>query len=110
MADTHHYHTDITMKDDDPQSWSTILVGLVGFVLLFVIVILLHTIFLITIEAEHQKKIIAAKPAELGDMRVQQSEALDGYRWVNEQDGVAAIPLERAIDLVVEDYETQDGE
>ena len=110
MADSHHYHTDITMKDDDPRSLSTFLVGLVGAVLLFVIVIFLQAIFLVTIDAEHQRKVIAAKPQELRLMRAEHTEALNGYRWVSEQSGVAAIPIERAMDLVVDDYREQGGE
>ena len=106
----HTYHTDITMKDDDPRSVSTVLVGLVGFVLLLVIVLCLHAIFLRTTRAEFERKVIASKPQELRLMRTEHTEMLNGYRWVSESDGVATIPIDRAMDLVVTDYDAKTRE
>ena len=37
------------------------------------------------------------------DLRDEQREQLSHYAWVNRDAGIAAIPIERAIDLVVEE-------
>ena len=39
---------------------------------------------------------------ELGRIRAEESALLHGYGWVDRDDGVVRIPIERAIDLLVE--------
>ncbi|HYJ46126.1 MAG TPA: hypothetical protein VEV81_05885 [Pyrinomonadaceae bacterium] len=41
-------------------------------------------------------------PADLQEMRARETAALESYGWVDRQKGVVHIPVERAIDLLVE--------
>ena len=88
-----------TMSPDhsDPRSAPTVLVGTVGLVLL--LEVLHHR----TTQAETYRKVVAEQPQELRQVQAQQLEQLNGYRWVDQGRGVVAIPLERAIDLLVEE-------
>jgi hypothetical protein len=79
---------------------------LVGMILLMVIVLLVEVLFHRTSEAEIQRKVISEQPLELRQVQAEQLEQLSGYRWVSEPEGVAAIPIDRAIDLVIEEAQT----
>jgi len=57
--------------------------------------------------AAHQKPhtgplIQVIPPAELALVRAENQKALTGYGWVDKDAGVAHIPVDRAIDLVLE--------
>jgi hypothetical protein len=89
---------------DDPKSSMTLIVGVIGALIVFLICVLLQTLYVSTSQAELQRKVYSAQPEELRLLRVEQTEQLSGYRWVDERSGVAAVPIERAIELVVDDY------
>jgi hypothetical protein len=101
-------HAQITVEtdDSDPKSTPTLLVGAVGMILLMVIVLLVEVLFHRTSEAEIHRKVISEQPLELRQVQAEQLEQLSGYRWVSEPEGVAAIPIDRAIDLVIEEAQT----
>jgi hypothetical protein len=85
----------------DPKSSAVVATGIVGAILLLAIVLATQALFynvqrLKDVENEH-----APRPRELVDLQSAQRAQLDTYRWVNQKDGVAAIPIDRAIDLFV---------
>ncbi len=90
-------------KDSDPNAAMTILVGISGAVVLFVIVVLLQAFFYRSEEAEQRKKVVNVQAETLADVRAQQQEVLNGYRWVDQQRGVVAIPIDRAMELMIRD-------
>jgi hypothetical protein len=92
----------------DPRSAPTVLVGGVGLVLLAVIVLLLEVLYQRTSQAEIERKVVAEQPRELRQLQAEQLEQLNGYRWVDPAQGVVAIPIDRAIELMVE--EAREGE
>ena len=98
-----HVHIASAADESDPQPTPTLLVGAVGMVLLMVTVLLLEVLFQRTSQAEIYRKVISEQPLELRQVQAEQLEQLNGYRWVNEQEAVAAIPIDRAIDLIVEE-------
>jgi len=89
--------------DPDPRPTPTFLVAGVGVALLVVIVLLLEVLYHRTAAAELQRKVIAEQPLELRAVEAEQLEQLSRYRWVDEAAGRAAIPIERAMDLVVDE-------
>lgn len=91
------------VDDSDPRSTPTLLVGIVGLVLTMVLVLLLEVLYQRTTQAETYRKVVAEQPLELRQVQAQQLEQLNGYRWINEQEGIAAVPIDRAIDLLVEE-------
>lgn len=87
----------------EPNTPLTALVGIVFAIVLFVTVVLLQAYFYRAERDENVRKVAAAPPEELSQLRAQQLEALHAYRWVDEKSGVVAIPIDRAIALVVRD-------
>jgi hypothetical protein len=98
-----HAHTTVEVDESDPKSTPTLLVGAVGMILLMVIVLLVEVLYHRTTQAEVYRKVISEQPLELRQLQAEQLEQLNGYRWVSEPEGVAAIPIDRAVELIVEE-------
>jgi hypothetical protein len=94
----------VDLDESDPKTAPTLLVAAVGVALLLVIILLLEVMYQRTVEAENYRKVIAEQPQELRSLRATQLEQLNGYRWVDQPAGVAAIPIDRAMELVIKDY------
>jgi hypothetical protein len=93
----------VSPEESDPRSSSTLIVGAVGIVLLVVIVILLEVLFYDTAEMEYQRKVVAEQPQELRLLQAEQREKLNSYHWVDRENGVVAITIERAMEIVVQE-------
>lgn len=94
-------------RNDDPDASATIAFGIVGAILVFVIIVALQALFYRTQNDEYKRKVIAQAPEELSRLVAEQRERLGGYRWVDEKAGVAAIPIDRAMELTTMDYATR---
>ena len=90
-------------NSEDPNALSIIFVGLMGAVGVFLVVILLQIVFFRMQEMETAKKVVSMAPEELATLRAQQQANLNGYGWVNQDEGVVRIPIERAMELTVLD-------
>lgn len=90
-------------RNDDPDASATIAFGIVGAILVFVMIVALQALFYRTQNEEFKRKVIAQAPEELSRITAEQREKLGSYRWVDEKAGVAAIPIERAMDLTIRD-------
>lgn len=101
MSDSTH-PTGVAPEERDPKSGSTLIVGAVGVILLAVVIILLQVLFYRTAEAERWRKVISQQPAELRGVQAEQREMLNGYRWVDQPAGVVAIPIDAAMERVIE--------
>ncbi|MGE5235256.1 MAG: hypothetical protein ACM3O7_02765 [Acidobacteriota bacterium] len=86
----------------DPNTPMTVIVGLMSALLLFVVVVLLQAFFYHSEREENRRKVVAVTPQELAQVRAQQQEVLHSYRWIDQQKKVVAIPIDRAISLLVE--------
>jgi hypothetical protein len=91
----------IPPEERDPKSSTTLIVGAVGVILLAVVIILLQVLFYRTTEAERWRKVVSQQPEELRQVQAEQLDQLNSYRWIDEQNGVVAIPIDRAMELVV---------
>ena len=90
-------------QEDDPRSVSTVYVGLIGVALTIVIVVALQMLFYRTRDAEMLRKAGVGQTQQLEQTRALQQQQLEGYRWVDREAGVVAIPIDRAIELIVEE-------
>ena len=88
-------------KSDDPNTSTIAVIGIVGAILIFVVIVLLQAVFYRVEHAETAKKTFGGAPEELTRLRAEQEEELNSYRWVNEQEGVVSIPIKRAMEIVV---------
>jgi hypothetical protein len=96
-------------ETSDPNTPVTLVVAVVGAILLVVVVVLLEAYFLRAEHEENARKVVAVAPEELAQARAAQLALLHSYRWVDEKQGIAAIPIERAIELVAAEQGTHPG-
>lgn len=74
--------------------------SLVGTILFVVVVVAIQAFFFRYEEAFLHERIYSQTSNELRQHRASQLEQLGGYRWVSEQEGRVAIPIERAMEIV----------
>ncbi len=88
---------------DDLNTSAIAIVGFVGAIVVFAIIVLLMVIFH-QVEARQQySKDISQSYAQVSKLTADQQGRLAAYGWVNEEKKIAHIPVARAIDLVVEE-------
>lgn len=88
---------------DDLNPSLTALVGIIGALVLVGIIASLQALFYWAEKSEVARKQAAQAPAELTRLRAEQLEALNSYRWIDQPHGVVAVPIDRAMQLIVEE-------
>ncbi len=86
---------------DDVNTPVIALVGFISAILFFAIVVLLEVVFYWA-EAQQRENDVGP-PQELATLTHNQQARLAEYRWVDQKKGVVAIPIDRAMELVVAD-------
>lgn len=95
---------DSSPADDALDTSRIALVGLIGAITTFVIIVFLMVMYYQYTAAEAIRD--QDEPsAELATLVNRQQALLARYAWVNEQKKIAAIPIERAMQLVVAEYQ-----
>lgn len=100
MANEHEQHA-IATDPPDPDALTTATVGIVGTILVIAAVAFLQGLYESVNRREFQRKIVAEAPAELTDLRAAQLRKLSATAWVDKQNGIVAIPIEKAMALLV---------
>jgi hypothetical protein len=90
-------------RNDDPNAAPTLAYGIVGAVLVFVMIVGLQALFYAEQKKETDRKVVARAPEALVRLTAEQQEKLHSYRWVDPAAGVAAIPIDRAMELTIQD-------
>jgi len=83
--------------------WPTTVAAVVGSLVLVATVFWVEALYQRTVESERARKVVAQEPAELRTVQAGQLDQLRDYRWVDRTQGVVAVPIERAMDLVVQE-------
>ena len=91
------------MLYDDPKVSVSVLVGIIGAILLFVIIVLLQALFFQMQEGEMERKVYSSAYEELRALDAEQLEQLNSYGWADQTNGVTHIPIDRAMQLMVEE-------
>ncbi len=90
----------------DPNTPATVLVGVVGAILTFVVIVLVQAVFY-NAEAQTVSRINQGDPRQLSRLRAQELEAINAYGWKDRKKGVVTIPIDRAMELVVRELGEQ---
>jgi len=98
----------ILAPDDDPNSLMTVVLGVIGCVLLLAILFGLEAMFFSAQHAEFRDKVVRQKPEELLRVQAGQLEAIRDYRWIDREAGVVAVPVERAMERIVEEQRARE--
>jgi len=87
----------------EPNSALTVVIGAVFALLLVAGVVALEAYYYQAEDDENARKVVAIGSDELAQARAQQLEQLHSYRWIDPKAGVASIPIDAAMELVVRD-------
>jgi len=101
MSTTPHHTSGV--EETDPDTFSTVLVGVIGSLLVVTVVVFLQGLYDHVQFAELTRKVVDEAPQELKALRVGQQEKLAATAWVDPVAGVVSIPVDRAMDLIVRD-------
>ncbi len=88
---------------DDVNTPVIALVGFISALLFFAIIVLLEVVFYWAEARQRYERDVSQPPQELATLMHNQQARLAEYRWVDEKKGVVAIPIDRAMELVVAD-------
>ena len=93
-------------KDSDGLNTPVIaVVGFVSAVLTFALIVAVQVLYYQVSAAETDRKVIAVRAEEADDMLAQQEAKLARYGWVDRAKRRIAVPVERAMELVVRDLQ-----
>ncbi len=92
-----------TTHSDQTDTPAIVLVGLVGSILVFVIIVALQALFYNAMERENINKFYNRDSLTMSRLRSEQLEKINGYRWIDKENGVVAIPIDRAMELTVQE-------
>ena len=91
------------LNEPDPDTLTTITVGIVGTLLVIIVVLFVQGLYESANRAEFERKIVREVPAELRSLRAAQRTILNQTGWVDKQNGFVAIPIDKAMALLVAD-------
>jgi hypothetical protein len=100
MASEHEQRA-MAVDPPDPDALTTATVGIVGTILVIAAVVFVQGLYESVNRSEFQRKIVDEAPAELTDLRAAQLRKLSATAWVDKQNGIVAIPIEKAMALLV---------
>lgn len=92
----------IEQNYDDPKADTLATIGFVGTLLFIATVIGLSALYFNVQNQEINAKVMNADFPELRQLQTDQRTALSSYRYANTEKSAVAIPIERAMQLVVE--------
>jgi hypothetical protein len=92
---------------DDLNTPLVALVGVLGTVLVFVIILFLAVLYRRVETRQQYDKDVSQPYTAVADLANRQRGTLASYGWVDQEKGIVAIPIGRAIDLVVEEIRTE---
>jgi len=88
---------------DELRTTPIVLWGVISAIVLVALTVGLSALFLHLEREETEKKRSGTAPASLRMNRSRQLDLINGYRWIDEKNGVVQIEIERAMELVVEE-------
>lgn len=92
---------------EDMNTPMILLIGLIFAVVTFVVIFFLQGVFYRMTRTEHQAKVISERPQELLAIQSAQEERLNSYGWVDRATGIVSIPIERAMELELQQLQNQ---
>jgi hypothetical protein len=93
---------------ENEPSDNTVLISALGWIGVFLIFLLIVVVaYLPNQAASQEEQNVEARTAIRNKVRADQALLLDGYQWVNQAEGVVRIPVDRAMEIAVEELRDQ---
>lgn len=91
------------IETDDPDALTTTTVAIVGTLLVIIAVVFVQGLYESESGAEFGRKVVDEAPAELRSLRAAQRTRLNETGWIDKENGIVAIPIEKAMELLASD-------
>ncbi len=91
---------------DDINTSSVAVVGFISAIAIFAIIVAVQTLYFNRMETLEQRKAGQQNP-EAANLIAEQEGRLARKGWINRETGVVAVPIERAMKLVVEEMQAE---
>ena len=91
------------MRYDDPNAPISGTVAVISAVVVLVTVLLLESLYYKMQNREFEAKVVAPKNQALEALKNDQTDLRDSYGWVDQEKGIARIPVEQAMQEIVAD-------
>ena len=98
-----HDRTTQGFEESDPDWFSTVVVGIVGILLLYGVIVAVEALYAQGSRSEVDRKVVQQTPLELHGLRATQLEQISRYRMIDPGSGLVTIPIDRAMQLVAEE-------
>ena len=92
---------------DDLNTPKIAVVGFIAAIVVFAIIILMQVMFYWAQSQQHLVKDIDQPYLEYADLTADQQAKLAKYQWIDEKQKIAAIPIKRAMEIVVHELSQQ---
>jgi hypothetical protein len=77
------------------------IVGFLGALVTFIVIVAMQVLYFNVANRQDERKIINVATTESDSLVLEQEAKLTRYGWINREKKQAAVPIERAMDLVV---------
>jgi hypothetical protein len=88
----------------DPNARPVVFVTVIGIIVLLITVFGLQGLYYQSEQREAQRKLLTPEYIDLQRMRAEQRANLAGYRWADREKHVVTIPIERAMQQVIQEH------
>jgi hypothetical protein len=88
---------------DDLNTPKIAVVGFIGVIVVFALIILMQVMFYWAEARQHVVKDIDQPYMEYANLTADQQARLAKYQWMDEKQKIVAIPIKRSMELVVDD-------
>ncbi len=86
------------------------LVGFLGMLLTFIVIVALQVLYYTTANRRDDQKIVNVPTTSSNSALAEQEVKLTRYGWINRDEKQVAVPIERAMQLVVDELSATPGE
>jgi hypothetical protein len=86
------------------------LVGLLGALLTFAVIVALQVLYYSAASRQEERKVIQAPTTDSDSLMAEQEVKLTRYGWIDREKKQVAIPIDRAMELVVRELSATESE
>jgi len=91
------------MEREDINLPAVIAFGIITVCLVYLSVVGLMAFYYKVQDIEYKRKLYSESSLALTNLNAEQEKLLTGYRWIDKDKGICAIPIEQAIELTVKE-------
>ena len=84
-------------------------VGVVSVLLTIATVYAVQALYFERVRSENERKVVLAPTADADSRLAEQEAKITRYSWIKRGDGIVAIPIDRAMQLIVDEYRGKKG-